>query len=134
MLMYIIIGIVVLVLIYIFIQYNSFIKLTNKVNEAFSTMDVYLKKRWDLVPNIVEIVKGYMKHESEVLEKVVNLRNSSYDKMSLYDKIDTNQQLSNGISKIIAISESYPDLKANQNFSDLTKQLSKIEEEIVNSR
>jgi LemA protein len=108
--------------------------LSNTVKEAFSTMDVYLKKRWDLIPNLVEVVKGYVKHESSVLEEVVKLRNLSYDKMSLADKIDANQQLSSGLSKIMAVSESYPDLKASQNFSDLTNQLSKIEDEIANSR
>jgi LemA protein len=131
---YVVIGIVVLIAIYVLFQYNSFIKLSNRVKEAFSTMDVYLKKRWDLVPNLVEVVKGYMKHESGVLEEIVKLRNSSYDKMSLSDKIDTNQQLSSGLSKIMAVAESYPDLKASQNFSDLTHQLSTIEDEIANSR
>lgn len=131
---YIGIGVVALIFIYFLAQYNSFVKLNNRVKEAFSTMDVYLKKRWDLIPNLVEVVKGYMKHESGVLEEVVKLRNSSYDKMSLSDKIDANQQLSSGLSKLIAVAESYPDLKASQNFSDLTHQLSTIEDEIANSR
>lgn len=130
----VIIGIIALIAIYVLVQYNSFIKLKNRVKEAFSTMDVYLKKRWDLVPNLVEVVKGYVKHESGVLEEIVKLRNISYDKMSLSDKIDTNEQLSSGLSKIMAVAESYPDLKASQNFSDLTHQLSKIEDEIANSR
>lgn len=134
MVLYVVIGIVVLIAIYVLVQYNSFVKLSNRVKEAFSTMDVYLKKRWDLIPNLVEVVKGYMKHESGVLEEIVKLRNSSYDKMSLSDKIDTNQQLSSGLSKIMAISENYPNLKASQNFSDLTHQLSTIEDEIANSR
>lgn len=132
--LYIGIGVVALIFIYFLAQYNSLVKLSNRVKEAFSTMDVYLKKRWDLVPNLVEVVKGYMKHESGVLEEVVKLRNSSYDKMSLSDKIDANQQLSSGLSKLIAVAESYPDLKASQNFSDLTHQLSTIEDEIANSR
>ncbi len=134
MALYVVIGIVVLIAIYVLTQYNSFIKLNYRVKEAFSTMDVYLKKRWDLVPNLVEVVKGYIKHEKGVLEDIVKLRNSSYDKMSLSDKIDTNQQLSSGLSKIMAISENYPDLKASQNFSDLTHQLSTVESEIANSR
>ena len=97
-------------------------------------MDVYLKKRWDLIPNLVEVVKGYMKHESEVLEEIVKLRSSVYDKMPSSEKIDANQQISNGLAKIMAVAENYPDLKASQNFSDLTQQLSKIEDEIANSR
>lgn len=134
MILYILSAVVVLLAIYIAVQYNGFVKLNNMVKEAFSTMDVYLKKRWDLIPNLVEVVKGYAKHESSVIEKVVKLRNLSYDKMSVVDKIDTNQQLTDGLSKIIAVAENYPNLKASQNFSDLSNQLSKIEDEIANSR
>jgi LemA protein len=111
-----------------------FVKLNNKVKEAFSTMDVYLKKRWDLIPNIVETVKGYAKHEKDTLKEVVELRNSTYDKMSDEEKIKTNEQLSSGINKIMALAEAYPDLKANENFKDLSKQLTKVEDDIANSR
>jgi LemA protein len=104
------------------------------VQEAFSTMDVYLKKRWDLVPNIVETVKGYAKHEKETLENVINLRNSAYDYMSPDAKIDAGEKLKAGISKLIMLAESYPDLKANQNFLNLSSQLTKVEEDIANSR
>ena len=97
-------------------------------------MDVYLKKRWDLIPNLVETVKGYAKHESETLENVIKLRNSAYDNMTDEDKIKANNNLSNGINKIMALAESYPDLKANDNFKDLSNQLSKIEDDIANSR
>ena len=132
--LYIILAVVVLIAVYVLIQYNSFIKLNNAVKEAFATMDVYLKKRWDLIPNLVEVVKSYAEHESNVIEEVVKLRNLTYEKMSLTDKINTNQQLTEELSKIMAISENYPDLKASQNFSDLSNQLSKIEDEIANSR
>lgn len=131
---YIIVAIIVLIIIYAFALYNSFVKLNNKVKEAFSTMDVYLKKRWDLIPNIVETVKGYAKHEKDTLKEVVELRNSTYDKMSDDEKIKTNEQLSSGISKIMALAEAYPDLKANENFKDLSNQLTKVEDEIANSR
>lgn len=131
---YIIIAVFVLLIIYIFALYNSFVKLNNKVKEAFSTMDVYLKKRWDLIPNIVETVKGYAKHEKDTLKEVVELRNSAYDKMSVDEKIKTNEQLSSGISKIMALAEAYPDLKANENFKDLSKELTKVEDDIANSR
>ena len=131
---YIIIAIIALIIIYAFALYNSFVKLNNKVKEAFSTMDVYLKKRWDLIPNIVETVKGYAKHEKDTLKEVVELRNSAYDKMSDDEKIKTNEQLSNGISKIMALAEAYPDLKANENFKDLSNQLTKVEDDIANSR
>lgn len=131
---YISVAVVVIIFIYAFSLYNGFVKLNNKVKEAFSTMDVYLKKRWDLIPNIVETVKGYAKHEKETLKEVVELRNGVYDKMSNDDKIKTNEGLSNGISKIMALAEAYPDLKANENFKYLSSQLSKIEEDIANSR
>lgn len=131
---YIIIAIIVLIVVYALTLYNSFVKLNNKVKEAFSTMDVYLKKRWDLIPNVVETVKGYAKHEKDTLKEVVELRNSAYDKMSDEEKIKTNEKLSSGISEIMALAEAYPDLKANENFKDLSNQLTKVEDEIANSR
>ena len=131
---YVVIGVVVLILIYIFVEFNGFIKLNNKVNEAFATMDVYLKKRWDLIPNLVETVKGYAKHEKETLEEVVKLRSGDYDVMSNEEKISTNTKITNGISKIMALAESYPNLKANENFSNLAKELTKTEDEIAQSR
>ena len=132
--LYIIIAIVVIILIALFVTYNSFVKLNNKVKEAFATMDVYLKKRWDLIPNIVETVKGYAKHEENTLKEVINLRNSVYENMSDDDKIKTNEELTKGIYKIMALAESYPDLKASENFKDLSNQLSKVEDDIANSR
>ena len=131
---YVVLAIVVLLLIYVLIVYNNFVKLKNKVKEAFSTMDVYLKKRWDLIPNIVETVKAYSQYEKDALREVVELRNSTYGKMSDEDKIKTNEQLSSGIQKIMALAEAYPDLKASQNFQNLSNQLAKIEEDIANAR
>ena len=131
---YVIIGVVVLILVYIFIEFNSFVKLNNKVKEAFATMDVYLKKRWDLIPNLVETVKGYAKHEKDTLEEVVKLRNGDYDTMSDDEKINANTKITNGVSKIMALAESYPELKANRNFLDLSKNLTKVEDEIAQSR
>lgn len=127
----IIAGIIVL---YLVSMYNSLIKLNNKVEEGFSTMDVYLKKRWDLIPNLVELLKSYMKHEKTTLEEVVKLRNSSYDNMSNEDKMNVNNKLTTGISKIIALAENYPDLKANQSFIELNNSLTVIEEDIANAR
>ena len=131
---YIVGGIVLLAIIYALFLYNSLVSLNNKVKEAFSTMDVYLKKRWDLIPNLVEIVKGYAKHEKETLTEVVELRNGIYDSMSDDEKIKLNEKLSNGISKVMVLAESYPELKASDNFIDLSKQLAKVEDEIANSR
>lgn len=131
---YLVIGVIALLVIYVLVTYNGFVKIKNRVEEAFSTMDVYLKKRWDLIPNIVETVKGYAKHEKTTLSEVIKLRNDAYDDMSNDDKIKANQELSKGITKIMALAEQYPDLKANENFKDLSAQLTKIEDEIANSR
>lgn len=132
--LYVALGIIVIIFIYIMVMYNEFVKLNNKVKEAFSTMDVYLKKRWDLIPNLVEVVKGYAKHEENTFEEVAKLRGSSYDDLSTKEKLNTNEELSKGISKIMVISEAYPELKANKNFLDLQEQLKRIEDEIAQSR
>ena len=131
---YIIIAVLIILVIYFICVYNSLVKLNNNVKEAFSTMDVYLKKRWDLIPNLVETVKGYAKHEKGTLEEVVKLRSGAYDKMSIDEKIENNAKLSAGITKIMALAESYPELKANQNFLSLSSDLSNVEEDIANSR
>lgn len=130
----IIIVILVLLVMYVISTYNNLVRSRNTVRESFSTMDVYLKKRWDLIPNLVETVKGYAKHEKETLEGVVKLRNSAYDSMTPEEKIEANKELSRGITKIMALAEAYPDLKANTNFTDLSNQLTKVEEDIANSR
>lgn len=82
MILYVVIGVLVLIILYFLFTFNQFIKLKNNVNEAFSTMDVYLKKRWDLIPNLIEVVKGYAKHENDTLEEVIKLRSGDYDILS----------------------------------------------------
>ena len=131
---YIIIAIIILIVIYALALYNSFVKLNNKVKEAFSTMDVYLKKRWDLIPNLLETTKGYMKHEKEVLTELTDLRKKGYDKLSNEEKIQTNEKMSTGLEKLMAVAENYPDLKANTNFQQLNSNLTKVEEDIANAR
>ena len=126
--------IIVLILAFIFGTYNSLVQLRNKVKEAFSTMDVYLKKRWDLIPNLVETVKGYASHEAKTLEEVTNLRNKSYSDLDQSEKVDVNNKLTSCINKLLAVAENYPDLKANTNFLDLSNQLTGIENDIANSR
>lgn len=130
----IIIGVIVIVSIYLLVIYNKLIHQINYVREAFSTMDVYLKKRWDLIPNLVEVVKTYAKYEEETLEKITKLRTEAYEELSNDKKIIINEQISNGMSHVIAISENYPDLKANENFLDLCKQLTIVENDIANAR
>lgn len=134
MYIYIIIGIIVILLIYILITYNSFINSRNLVKEAFSTMDIYLKKRWDLIPNLIEVVKGYSKYENETLTKITSLRSSSYDELTIDNKIDINEELSKCLSNIFAVSENYPELKANELYTNLSNNLISIEDEIANSR
>ena len=131
---YVVIGLIIIISIYILIIYNSFVTLKNKQQEAFSTMDIYLKKRWDLIPNIVEIVKGYAKHEKTTLTEITALRNNSYDKLSNDEKITTNEELTKGITKLMALVENYPDLKADEHYQELSNQLVKVEDEIANSR
>ena len=132
--LWIILAIIILIIIYAFILYNNFISLDNKVKEAFSTMDVYLKKRWDLIPNLVETVKGYAKYEEETLTRVTKLRNTVYSEMTNDEKIINNEELSSDVSKIMALKEAYPELKANENFIDLSNKLTKIEDDIANAR
>ena len=114
--------------------YNKGIVLKNYVKEAFATMDVYLKKRWDLIPNLLETVKGYMGHEKEVFEKVTALRSKNYTNLSDEQKMEVNKQLGVGLAQLFAVSENYPELKANENFNNLMHELSSIENEIANSR
>lgn len=130
----IVIVVILIILNYVIKKYNDLVKGRNKVEEAFSTMDVYLKKRFDLIPNLVSTVKGYTNYESTTLEKIVKERAQSYNTMNIDDKVKLNNELSSAIGKILAVAEQYPDLKANQNFLDLSSQLSSIEDEIANSR
>ena len=130
-----IIGIVVVLLIVCWVigTYNGLIKGRIVVDEAFATMDVYLKKRYDLIPNL-ETVKGYASHEKETLEKVISLRTGSYDAMTPEEKIQNGAQISKMIPQIMAVAEQYPDLKANQNFMDLSHNLNETEDDIANAR
>ena len=131
---YILIGIVVLLVFAVLIIFNNFVILNNKVKEAFSTMDVYLKKRWDLIPNLVETVKGYAKHEKDTLTEVVKLRNANYDDLSESDKLTTNDKVGIKLGQIMLLAEKYPDLKASDNFKELSKELAEVEDEIAHAR
>lgn len=129
-----IIVIVVLIALFVMNTYNTLIKMRNKNEEAFSTMDVYLKKRYDLIPNLVETVKGYAKHEKETLQSVIAARNSAVNSSNIDEQLKAEKGLSQALGRLFAVAEAYPDLKANQNFMDLQSQLKKIEDEIANSR
>ena len=132
---WIIIIIVIAVLMsWIIGTYNGFIKLRNSVEEAFSTMDVYMKKRYDLIPNLVETVKGYAAHEAGTFEKVTQARNMASSATSVEDKLQGENMLSGALKSLFAVAENYPELKANTNFLDLQEQLQKVEEDIANAR
>lgn len=115
-------------------SYNGLVKTKNQAEEAFSTMDVYMKKRYDLIPNLVETVKGYASHESQTLEKVTAARNAAMTASSIDEKLKNENALTGTLKSLFAVAESYPDLKANTNFMDLQRQLQTIEEDIANSR
>lgn len=131
---YILLAIVVILVIYAIGAYNGFVRQRNGVEEAFSTMDVYLKKRFDLIPNLVETVKGYAKHESETLEAVIAARNKAASASTDESRLQAEGDLSQVMGRLFALTESYPDLKANTNFIDLQNQLKQIETEIAQSR
>lgn len=130
----IVLAVVVLLVLWLVSSYNGFVRLRNKSEEAFSAMDVSLKKRYDLIPNFVETVKGYAKHEQDTLQAVINARNMAMNANSPEQKIANDNALSGTLKSLFALTESYPDLKANQNFLSLQNQLSRIEEEIAGSR
>jgi len=132
--LYGIIGVIVVIILWAIMTYNGLISLKNRVEEAFSTMDVYLVKRYDLIPNLVETVKGYAKHESETLENVIAARNSAMSATTVQGKLEGENALAGTLSKLFALSEAYPDLKANTNFTDLQGQLQTMEGEIANAR
>lgn len=131
---YIIIAIVIILILAIISMYNSLVTLRQRVRNAWSQIDVQLQRRFDLIPNLVESVKGYMKHESEVLEKVTALRTSWANATTVAEKSDLDNQLSGALKTIMAVSENYPDLKANQNFSELQEELRATENKISASR
>lgn len=132
---YIIAGAVVLLLVvYVIATYNKLISLRNRVNDQWSQIDVELKRRFDLIPNLVNTVKGYAKHEDETLEKVIKARNSYLSSGTREQAMEADSQLSSAINKLFALSESYPDLKANESFLDLQAQLKETEEKISYAR
>ena len=131
---WIIFTIVAVVIIYVISVYNNLKTVENRVENAWSQIDVQLQRRFDLIPNFVETVKGYMNHESETFEKIAALRTSWANTQSVSEKANIDNQLSGALKTIMAVSENYPDLKANQNFSDLSVELRNTENKISFSR
>lgn len=131
----IVIACVVLVILLMFLSiYNGFVRLRNDVEEGFATMDVYLKKRFDLIPNLVETVKGYAIHEKSVLEEVTKARSAVSNSSSTEERVKGENQITSTLKTLFAVSEAYPDLKANSNFQSLMDELKGIEGDIANSR
>ena len=130
----ILIVVVVLLVLYIISVYNGLIQLRNKVDDQASQIDVQLKRRFDLIPNLVETVKGYAKHEKETLEGVIKARNAYNTAGTMEDQLKADGELTKAMNKLFALAEAYPDLKANENFTKLQTELSAIEEKIVYSR
>ena len=136
MITWIILGLVVLLALVIMGMYNGLITLKNRVDEALSDMDVQLKRRYDLIPNLIETVKGYAAHEQGTFDKVVAARSAamSVSSTDVENKIKAENELSSTLKSIFALSEAYPDLKANQNFLELQRELSDTEDKIMASR
>ena len=131
---WILLIIIVAIIIAIIAIYNSLVTLRQRVKNAWSQIDVQLQRRFDLIPNLVETVKGYMGHESEVLTKVTELRSSWANAKTVDEKAKLDNKLSESLKTIIAVAEGYPDLKANQNFSELQTELTNTENKISYSR
>ena len=132
--MWIALVIIVLLVIWIISIYNGLIKSRQKVDNAWSQIDVQLQRRFDLIPNFVETVKGYMTHESETFEKITQLRTSWANSSTVGEKAKLDGELSGALKTIMAVSENYPELKANTNFSELSEELRNTENKISFSR
>lgn len=131
---WIILAIVVILVIAVILIYNSLVSKRQNVKNAWSQIDVQLQRRFDLIPNLVETVKGYMTHEKDVLEKVTSLRSSWAEANTVAEKSALDNELSSALKTILAVSENYPDLKANQSFADLQEELRTTENKISFSR
>jgi LemA protein len=132
--MWILLGIIVVVIIWAVAVYNGLIRLKNRVDEAWSDIDVQTKRRYDLIPNLVNTVKGYASHEKEVFEKVTEARTRAMGAQSAVDKAQAENALSQTLKSLFAVAEAYPDLKANQNFLELQRELTDTEDKIQASR
>ena len=131
---WIILGVIVVIVIWAISVYNSLVAMRQRTNQAFADIDVQLKQRHDLVPNLVETVKGYAAHERGTLDEVVRARNAAMAAQGPAQQAAAENQLSGALRQLFALSEAYPDLKANQNFQQLQAELSDIENKIAASR
>nr|MBP3258956.1 LemA family protein [Bacilli bacterium] len=130
----ILIIVVAVLVLYVISTYNRLVKARNKVRDQWAQIDVQLKRRYDLIPNIVETVKGYAKHEKEALEAVIAARSKALSATTPEDEMKADGDVSRALSKLLALTESYPELKANENFLKLQDSLSETEDKIAYSR
>ena len=126
--------IAVLIIIYAIASYNGLVNKRNKVANSWSQIDVQLKRRFDLIPNLVETVKGYAAHEKDTYEAVIRARNAYVSASSHEEVVEATNQLSRGLRRLMVLAESYPELKANPNFQELMKELTKTEDKIAFAR
>lgn len=131
---YIIFGVVALALVWAIVAYNGFVRLVNRTKEAWADIDVQLKRRYDLIPNLVSTVKGYAAHEASTFEKVTSARTAAMNAGTPGEKSKAENFLSETLKSLFAVSEAYPDLKANQNFLELQRELSDTENKIQAAR
>ncbi len=131
---WIVIGVIVVVVLWIVMVYNGLVGLRQRVSQAFADIDVQLKQRSDLIPNLIETVKGYAAHERGTLDAVVKARNAAIAAPGIEQKVAAENMLSGALRQLFALSESYPDLKANQNFQQLQSELSDIENKLAAAR
>lgn len=131
---YIILAAVVVLVFWFIALYNGLIKLKNRVDESWSDIDVQLKRRYDLIPNLIQTVKGYAKHERELFEKVTEARSKAMQATGLQDKAQAENTLSETLKSLFAVAENYPDLKASANFAQLQDELSDTENKIQAAR
>jgi len=134
MVLQIVLGIVVLLFLWIVGTYNGLVRLKNRTKEAWADIDVQLKRRYDLIPNLVEIVKGYAAHEKEVFEKVTEARSRAMGAETMKERAEAENILSDTLKTLFAVSEAYPDLKASANFLELQRELADTEDKIQAAR
>ena len=131
---WVILGIILIIIILIISLYNNLVKASQKVKNAWAQIDTQLKRRFDLIPNLIETVKKYMEHEEKTLTEISKAKNMFNEALKVDEKANANDMLTNGLKNIFALAEAYPELKANQNFALLQEELSKTENKIAFSR
>ncbi len=132
--LYIVLGVLALIVLWVVFAYNGFVSLRNRAKEAWSDIEVQMKRRYDLIPNLIETVKGYAAHERQALESVTQARTAAMGAQTVEQHAEAENMLTGALKSLFAVSEAYPDLKANTNFLELQRELSDTENKIMASR